>query len=329
MENQNIEFYTGDGLLKKKDINGKKPRFYMSVGGRSTGKTTFWNGFLLKQFINNKEQFVLFYRYKYEIDNIAKRFFGAVDFQFPDYEMTDKNTENLGFTYLFLNKKLCGYAIAINSADNIKKYSNIFKKVKWILFDEFIPETTPYCPKELKKFLSLYISIARGEGKALREDVTFIMLANLSTMDNLYFRKFKIIRTHENTRYQRCNGVVVEFVENKQIQEIQQNDIVVQLLDDGYISGLKTNDNFANVEKRKIGKPVFNFYVDNEIIGVYNNEDCLYISEKTNNKEIYKYFRNEDCDYKYSQVVKNSFQEMLDTNKVVFENIHVKNLIII
>ena len=221
MENS-IEFYDGNELLKKKDINNMKPRFYFSVGGRSTGKTTFWNQFLLNRFKEHSEEFVLLFRYKYMIDSVAKRFFDAVDFMFPEDSMTDKNTENLGFTYLYLNKKLCGYAIAINSADNIKNYSSIFRKVKWILFDEFIPETSPYCAKELIKFKSIYVSIARGEEKPIRDDVTFIMLANLSTMDNLYFRKFKITKTHDNTRFQRCNGCVVEYVANKEIQKLQE-----------------------------------------------------------------------------------------------------------
>ena len=87
-----INFYDGKNLLSKKDINGKKPKILISCGGRSTGKTTFWNSFVLNKYKGTDAQFILLYRYKYEIDNIANRFFDAVSFKFPDDTMTDKNT---------------------------------------------------------------------------------------------------------------------------------------------------------------------------------------------------------------------------------------------
>ncbi|MBO5948957.1 phage DNA encapsidation protein [bacterium] len=323
-----IEFYNGKNLLSKKDINGKKPKILISCGGRSTGKTTFWNSFVLNKYKGTDAQFILLYRYKYEIDNIANRFFDAVSFKFPDDNMTDKNTENLGFTYLYLNKKLCGFALAINSANNIKKYSSIFSKVKYILFDEIIPEDGRYCPNELQKLLSIYVSVARGNGKAIRDDVQMIMMCNVYTDDNLYFQKFNIKKTHENTKIQRCDGVVVEYVENNDIQKLQESDKIIQLLDDGYITGKKTTDNLSNVEKLKIGTPLFNLYCGGEVVGVYNNEDCIYVSQKTNNKPTYKYNKNEDCNYKYSSVVKMNITTLIDGNQIMFENIHIKNLII-
>lgn len=53
-------------------------------------------------------------------------------------------------------KKSCGYAVAINKADQIKKESHFLADVTCIIFDEFQSETNNYAPDESRNsFLSI------------------------------------------------------------------------------------------------------------------------------------------------------------------------------
>lgn len=323
---EKIQFYSGEELRKKKDLDGKKPKIFMSCGGRSTGKTVDWNTYLLTEFIEKGKQFILFYRFKYEIDNIAQRFFKSIDFKFPEGEMTDKNTNNLGFTYLYYKGVLCGFACAINSANSIKKYSSMFANVNHILFDEFIPEDNRYCPDEIKKFTSLFISIARGKGKAIRDDVDIIMIANVDTNDNLYFNHMNIKKTNEKTRFQRGNGWVCEFVKNERIIEQQKENPIIKIFDNGYITGEKTNDNMANIERIKNGKPVFDIELSGEVFGVWSADNNLFIIKKKTLKNIYRIRNDINSINPLNENVRTIIDGHFKNGTLKFENIHIKNL---
>lgn len=320
-----MEYYSGKNLRNKKDLQNKKPKFLLSVGGRSTGKTVDWNSFVLNEFIKNKKQFILYYRYKYEITNIADRFFKSIDFRF-DGTMTDKNTENLGFSYLYYNDEQCGFAVAINSANNIKKFSALFENVEYIVFDEFIPEDGRYCPDEIKKFTSLYISIARGKGKTIRENLQIIMIANLDTNDNLYFHQMKIRKTNKDTRFQRGNGWVCEFVENKEVAAIQKEDPVIQLFDTGYITGEKTNDDLTNVEKIVGGLPMYDLEINGKVVGVWASLGNIYLNEQLTNKNVYCYNRFNSSEYPYNDSAKRMILSHLEKGRLKFTNLHIKNI---
>ena len=65
------DFYDGAKLLSLTDITGSKPEIYMCTTNRSGGKTTWFNRYCLKRFINYGEKFMLLYRYNYELDDCA------------------------------------------------------------------------------------------------------------------------------------------------------------------------------------------------------------------------------------------------------------------
>lgn len=321
-----MQYYSSVELRKKKDINGKKPKILLSFGGRTTGKTTEWNNVVFNEFLKNGCQFVLLYRFKYEIDNIANRFFKSIDFLNPGHKMTDKNTNNLGFSYLFIDDKLCGFAVAINSANAIKKFSALFADVKYILFDEVIPEDGHYCDREIKKFTSIYTSIARGHGKPIRDDVQIIMIANEDTTDHLYASYLNLKRTGSKTHYQRGDGWVCEWVENREIQSIQKQDPILRIFDNGFITGENTNDNYTNVEKMVNGSPICNIEIKNEIVGFWKNDNNYFITKKQTNKKTYSYERFENSKYPFNEGVKKIILKSLEKSTLKFENIHIKNL---
>lgn len=205
------QFYDGTKLLSLKDINGKVPEIYICTTNRSGGKTTYFNRLLVNRFLKNHEKFGLLYRYNYELDNCAEKFFKDIGkLFFKDKEMRSIKRSKGIYHELLLNEIPCGYAIAINSADQIKKNSHLFSDISSLIFDEFQSETSHYCPNEVKKFLSVHTSIARGNNEQVRR-VPVYMLANPVTILNPYYVALDITnRLKTETKFLRGDGFVLE-----------------------------------------------------------------------------------------------------------------------
>ena len=115
-----MKFYSGNKLLSYKDLYGQKPEIFLSTGNRSSGKTTFFNKYLINRFKKHNEKFMLVYRWGNELEGVASKFFKDISaLKFPNDTMSDKKRENGTFIELFLNDKPCGYAVAINKAEKI------------------------------------------------------------------------------------------------------------------------------------------------------------------------------------------------------------------
>jgi hypothetical protein len=164
-----MSYYDGTKLLSLKDINGNIPEIYICTSNRSAGKTTYFNRLCVNRFLKNAEKFALIYRYNYELDDIVDKFFKDIQsLFFLNHNMTAKKRAKGIYQELFIDDIPCGYAISLNSADSLKKYSHLFSDVSRMIFDEFQSETNHYCAEELRKFQSVHKSIARGQGKMVR-----------------------------------------------------------------------------------------------------------------------------------------------------------------
>ena len=205
------QYYDGTKLLSLMDINGNKPEIYMCTTNRTGGKTTYFSRLLVNKYIQNKEKFCLIYRFNYELDNVSEKFFKDINtLFFPEYEMTNKRQASGIFHELFLNDISCGYAVSLNSADQIKKYSHLFSDVARMLFDEFQSETNHYCNNEIEKLLSIHTSIARGQGKHVRY-VPVYMIGNPVSIINPYYVELGISsRLKTDTKFLRGDGFVLE-----------------------------------------------------------------------------------------------------------------------
>ena len=160
------EYYDGTKLLSMKDINGNKPEIYICTTNRTGGKTTYFSRLCVNRFNDNKGKFALIYRFNYELDDCADKFYKDIcNLFFKGTQMTSKRKASGIYHELFIDNKSCGYAISLNSADQIKKYSHLFNDVNRIMFDEFQSETNHYCSDEVKKLISIHTSIARGNGE--------------------------------------------------------------------------------------------------------------------------------------------------------------------
>lgn len=248
------KYYDGTKLLSLTDLEGQKPEIFMVTTNRTGGKTTYFGRLAVRRFLNYGEKFALLYRYNYELDNVSEKFFKDLKtLFFPEMEMTSKRFAHGIFHELYLDDVSCGYAITLNSADQIKKYSHFFSDVQRILFDEFQSETDHYCDREVTKFQSIHTSIARGQGKQTRY-VPVYMMSNPVTLLNPYYSAMKIgARLQDNTKFLRGNGWVLEqgYVESAS-KAMQESGFARAFADGDYMKysteAVYLNDNYAFVE---------------------------------------------------------------------------------
>ena len=211
------KYYDGTKLLSMMDINGNKPEIYMCTTNRTGGKTTYFGRLCINRFLDKEEKFALIYRYNYELDDIVDKFYKDLgSLFFPSHVMTSKRRASGIFHELFLDDKSCGYALSLNSADMIKKYSHLFSDVKRMIFDEFQSESNHYCNDEITKFISVHTSVARGQGEQVRY-VPVYMLSNPVSIINPYYIELNIsARLRDDTKFLRGDGFVLEqgFIES-------------------------------------------------------------------------------------------------------------------
>ena len=216
------KYYDGTKLLSMLDINGNKPEIYMCTTNRTGGKTTYFGRLCINRFLDKNEKFGLLYRYNYELDDIVDKFYKDLgSLFFPGYTMTSKRRAKGTFQELFLNEKSCGYALSLNNADQIKKYSHLFSDIQRMIFDEFQSETNHYCDNETKKFISIHTSIARGQGEQVRY-VPVYMLSNPVSIINPYYVEMGISgRLKDDTKFLRGDGFVLEqgYIESASIEQ--------------------------------------------------------------------------------------------------------------
>lgn len=248
-------FYDGTKLLSLKDLNGQDPELYICTSNRNAGKTTFFGRWFINRFIKYGEKFMIIYRFNYELDNCADKFFKDIgNLFFPDHVMTSQRKAAGSFHELYLNDDNCGYAAALNCADQLKKYSHFFSDVTRILFDEFQSETNHYCSNELQKLISVHTSVARGQGKQIRR-VPVYMLSNPVSLINPYYVEMDIVnRLHSDTKFLRGDGFVLEQGFVKSASDAQKesgfnrafskNKYVAYAAENVYL-----NDNAAFIEK--------------------------------------------------------------------------------
>lgn len=218
-----MEFYSSKKLLSQKDCRGLTPEIFITQSTRSAGKTTEFSHVLVDDFLKKGSRFGVLYRYDYELEDCADKFFNDIkEIYYPSSEMISVSRLRGKYHELWLDNDLCGYALSINSADTLKKYSHFFNSIDQMFFDEFQSESNNYCYKEIKKFQSLHTSIARAPGKPVRY-VRMIMCSNPVSILNPYYASMHINeRLRKNTKILRGDGYVLENYHNENILNAQE-----------------------------------------------------------------------------------------------------------
>lgn len=252
-----MAYYDGTKLLSMSDINGEKPELYICTTNRTGGKTTFFNRMMINRYLKSGAKFMLVYRFSYELADCAEKFYSDIGkLFFPDHFIDSKPHGKGSYYSLLLDEAICGYAVALNTADTIKKYSHVFNEVQCMLFDEFQSETNHYCPNEIQKFISIHTSVARGQGKQYRY-VPVYMLSNAVSIINPYYVELGILdRLRNDTKFLRGDGYVLEqgFVQSAAEAQLnsgfnkafKRNQYVAYAAQNVYL-----NDSTAFIEKPK------------------------------------------------------------------------------
>lgn len=282
-------YYDGTKILSLKDINGKTPEIFIIETNRTGGKTTYFGRMVTKRFFIKGEKFMLIYRYKYEMSDIPDKFFKDISsLFFPGCTMEAVSKAKGVFYELTINKKSCGYAVSLNSADQIKKYSHLFSDVGSMIFDEFQSETGNYCSDEVRKLLSIHTSVARGQGKQVRY-VPVYMLANSVSLLNPYYVELGIAtRLRSDTKFLRGDGFVMErgFIESASKAQMESG-FNRAFAKNSYVSyasqNVYLNDNKAFIEKPAgSSRYLATLKVDNKLFAIreYGEAGYIYCDDK-------------------------------------------------
>ena len=315
-------YYDGTKLLSLTDLDGKQPEILMVTTNRTGGKTTYFGRLCVNKFKKGQGKFALLYRYNYELDDCADKFFKDLSTLFFSGSVMESKRKASGiFHELFLDGESCGYALSLNSADQLKKYSHLFSDVNRMIFDEFQSESNHYCSDEIKKFISIHTSVARGQGEQVRY-VPVYMLSNPVSLINPYYVELGISnRLRDDTKFLRGHGFILEqgFIDSASIAQkesgfnkaFSKNSYVAYSSECVYL-----NDNKAFIEKPNgIGRYLCTIKYNGTDFGIREFADSgfIYVDDRP------------DTSYKYKITVTTSDHEinyvMLKRNDMFLTNL--------
>lgn len=292
------DYYDGTKALSMKDLDGNQPEIIMVTTNRSAGKTTYYDRYALRRFLKYGEKFCLIVRFDYELDGIAEQFFKDIgSLFFPNHTMKAVKKAKGVYVELYVGYKgaddveqmdLCGYAVALNKADALKKKSHLLSDISRCIFDEFQSETNHYCSNEIAKFMSVHDSLARGHGEQAKF-LPVIMISNPVSIINPYYTSMGIsARLDDKTKFLRGHGYILEQGFNESASQAIKNSGFHKAFEgekyDSYSTeAVYLNDSMAFIEKPE-GKSRYLAtlkYDDKEFaIREYDKLGILYVDDK-------------------------------------------------
>lgn len=180
------KYYSGVNLLTQLDEKGEKPGIFLSNSNRSAGKTSFFQIYCLQGYLCLGEKFLILCRKKAELKDIHVSYADMLSMYFENAEMSSKWFVDKLIMGVQYEGKLCGYAVSLKDANDLKKYSSVFKDVKRVVMDELQPETGGYLRNEIDLFQSIVQTVSRGGGAQSRY-LEWLLLSNNITVMNPYF----------------------------------------------------------------------------------------------------------------------------------------------
>lgn len=322
------EYYDGVKLLSTKDLEGNTPEIFICTGNRTAGKTTYFGRLCVNRFFKNHEKFALLYRYKYEISDVAEKFYRDIgNLFFKGTQMTAKVRAKGVFSELFIDDISCGYAIPLNDAEQVKKYSHFFSDVERMIFDEFQSETNHYCSDEIKKFISVHTSVARGAGKQVRY-VPVYMISNAVTLLNPYYVELDIAnRLKTDTKFLKGNGFVLEQAYVQSARDAQmssgfnkafiKNQYVAYSAQSIYLNDIKTF--IEKPEGRSTYLCTIKYKNAEYAIREFLDEGYLYCDDRPDKTFPTRLsLTTDDHDINYVMIKRNEF--LLDTMRYIFDH---------
>lgn len=341
-------YYNGMELIRrsKNDLEGRQAGTLIVTSNRSDGKTSFFQCLALSQAISTGRECVYVVRSITAMSGYASAFSEMLNRYFPGFSMEEKiMVKNTIVKLTVTNEEkniVLGYVLNLKKSDDIKKYSPVFGKVDFVIFEEYQTETGKYLKNEITELQSLFVSVARGDGEASRKDVVLVLLGNYITMLNPYYLNLGIDKRYrKETRFLRGNGWIAEFNFNKQAADAIKAHPVARTFETGYIDAV-TDKNFyfdseKSIVKKKSGaaRYLFTLVSDSRWIGIrlYAKDYAVHCSSKIDNSCL-NVVTLDTTDYEADALIirRNNplftwLREAYDFKKLTFETLGIKEAV--
>lgn len=255
------------------------------IGERGVGKTYGFKVFAIKRFLNKHKQFAYIRRYETDLEESVgnsgdMKFFDQIKKEFPNKEF--KITKHKKVRSLWIDGKICGYALPLSSADSLK--SSTYEGVDIICYDEFMLKegsTQHYLRNEPEIILDLIETIGR-----LR-DIRIFCLGNAISSTSPLMSYFNITLPYGSDIKTFKDGLIlVNYIKNEAYREVKKNTRFGKLIEGTRYGKYAIDNEFltdskAFIKKKNKGcKFFFIIKVNGRTYGVWNNQDeqSLYIS---------------------------------------------------
>ncbi|MBQ1551530.1 MAG: phage DNA encapsidation protein [Bacilli bacterium] len=313
------------------------------IGERGVGKTYGFKVKALKRFLNKNKQFVYIRRYETDLsesvgNDLDQKFFEQIKKEFPNSKF--KITKNKKVRKLYIDDKICGYAMPLSASDSLK--SSTYENVDFIIYDEFMLKegsTQHYLRNEPEIILDLIETVGRLReiriyclGNAISSTCPLMSYFDLSLPYNTDIKLFK------------DGTIAVEYIKNEKYREVKKASRFGKLIEGTKYGKYAIDNEFLTDSKAFIKKKDKNakFYfiiiVNNKTYGVWRDfkNQYIYISKDIDpNCPIRIVIHDEDHkeDTMYAKVRSNFwFKQIIiyyRNARLCFESQEVKNLIMI
>ena len=199
------------------------------IGERGVGKTYGLKTRAVRRFINKGKQFAYIRRYETDLAESVgntedNKFFEQIKNEFPN--STFKITKNKKVRKLYIDNKICGYALPLSASDSLK--SSTYENVDMIIYDEFMLKegsTQHYLRNEPEIILDLIETIGRLRdirvyciGNAVSSTCPLMAYFDLTLPYNTDIKLFK-------------NGTIaVEYIKNEKYRKVKKASRFGQLI---------------------------------------------------------------------------------------------------
>ena len=254
------------------------------IGERGVGKTYGAKKYVINRFLKKNKQFVYIRRYETDlIESVGSssdnKFFEQIKNEFPDHKFEIHKTKKV--RKLIIDKKVCGYALPLSSADSLK--SSTYENVDTIIYDEFMLKegsTQHYLRNEPEVILDLIETVAR-----LR-DVKIFLLGNAISSTAPIMAYFDLsLPYNSDIKLFKDGLILVNYIKNQAYRDYKKQTNFGKLIEGTRYSKYAIDNEFLTdsksfIKKKGESKFYFIFTLNNKDYGVWRDkDDIMYISE--------------------------------------------------
>ena len=310
------------------------------IGERGVGKTYGFKTFAVKRFLNKNKQFAYIRRYDTDLEASVgssndNKFFEQIKKEFPNSQF--KIAKNKKVRKLYIDNKICGYALPLSAADSLK--SSSYENVDTIIYDEFMLKegsSQHYLKNEPEIILDLIETIGR-----LR-DIRVYCLGNAISSTSPLMAYFDVTLPYNtDIKLFKDGTIAIEYIKNEKYREIKKASRFGKLIDGTKYGKYAIDNEFltdskAFIKKKdKDAKFYFILYVNGKAYGIWRDfkKQLIYVSNDIDPNCPIKFAIHEEDHTEYTVYAKVRsnfwFKQIINHYRLArlcFENQVVKNM---